>query len=144
VPLSAAERRIVQVPFFEAIAQVARVLPEVAAEAEWSVGAPDGLWLKFRGEGPTRDQSLHVDVVYFEDEARAGVNDSRRDAWERGVVSFVSDGREEDTELAERVPSFWRACVLEELAVGLVGRFPKGAAELRRVAEFLRRVEFIH
>ena len=143
--LTKSERRTVQEPLFLAMAQVTRVLPEVVAEGEWDLCAGlDGIWLKFKGSGPNRHQSLLVDVIYYERKSGPITGDDRRDVWKRGVVSFVSDGRPEDTDPMEHAQNFWRACVLEELAAALVGHYPKGAAELRKVAEYLRRPEALH
>ena len=145
MPLSASERRIAQAPLFAAVKQVTDVLPDVTAEAEWALCVDlDGVWLNFKGDGRTKGESLCVDVIYFERPNGPGPDDARRDAWERGVVSFVSDGREEDTDPMERTPNLWRVCVLEELAAALATSFPKGAAELRKVAEYLRPRESLH
>ena len=112
---------------------VARALPGVTQRIEWDHSfETDGLNLEFLAP---RNELICM-VVFNE------VNSSDRNAldrWMRGTIGFNPDGAPGDPDPAiQCVPDLWRVAVLEELAAAIRWRRPKGAAHLRRVAEFLR------
>ena len=136
MPLTGSEQIAFEEDWFGAADAVARVLPGVEVAIRWdTVFELEGLWIEFN----SGSKRLTVDVICYEREFWDGdIDFEKLDPWARGAVSFSPDGRPDDPDASERLPNLWRTAVLEEFAAAIRARWPKGAAELRNVAEFLR------